>query len=62
MATDRILIFDPTLDGTARKTAGSLRISPTLKNDVFLKALSETPTTEQARRSPLQWSIGRINR
>src|SRR5258708_23646795 len=56
MATDRISIFGPTQDGPARKTAGSLRISPTVKNDVFLKALLETPTTEQVRRSPRQWA------
>jgi hypothetical protein len=56
MATDRISIFGPTQDGPARKTAGSLRISPTVKNDVFLKGLLETPTTEQVRRSPLQWA------
>jgi hypothetical protein len=54
MATDRISIFRPTQDGPARKTAGSLHLSPTVKNDVFLKALLETPTTEQVRRSPLQ--------
>jgi hypothetical protein len=56
MATDRISIFGPTQDGAARKTAGSLRISPTVNNDVFLKALLETPTTEQVRRGPLQWA------
>ena len=55
MAIDRISIFGPTQDGPARKTAGSLRLSPTVKNDVFLKALLETPTTEQVRRNPLQW-------
>ena len=31
MPTDRILIFDPTPDGPARKTAGSLRTSPTAR-------------------------------
>jgi hypothetical protein len=62
MPTDRILILIPPPVGPARKTAGSLRISPTVKNDVFLEALLETPMTEQVRRSPLQWSIGRINR
>jgi hypothetical protein len=51
MPTNRILIFDPTPDGPARKTAGSLRINPTVKNDVFLMALLDTPTTERARRS-----------
>ena len=56
MVTDRISIFGPTQDGPARKTAGSLRLSPIVKNDVFLKALLETSTTEQARRSPLQWA------
>jgi hypothetical protein len=55
MAIDRISIFGPKQDGPARKTAGSLRLSPTVKNDVFLKALLETPTTEQVRRNPLQW-------
>jgi hypothetical protein len=44
MPTDRILIFDPTPDEPARKTAGSLRISLTVKNDVFLMALSVTTT------------------
>jgi protein TonB len=56
MATDRISIFGPTQDGPARKIAGSLRLSPTVKNDLFLQALLETPTTEQVRRSPLQWA------
>ena len=56
MATDRISIFGPTQDGPARKSAGSLRLSPTVKNDVFLKALLESPTTEQMRRKPLQWA------
>ena len=55
MVTDRISIFGRTQEGTARKTAGSLRISPTVKDGVFLKALLETPT-EQVRRSPLQWA------
>jgi periplasmic protein TonB len=31
-----------------------------VKNDVFLKALLETPTTEQGRRSPLQWAGGMV--
>ncbi len=56
MATDRISIFGPTQDGPARKTAGALCLSPIVKNDGFLKALLETSTTEQARRSPLQWA------
>jgi protein TonB len=56
MGSDRISIFGPTQDGPGRKTAGSLRLSPTVKNDVSLKALLETPTTEQVRRSPLQWA------
>jgi periplasmic protein TonB len=60
MATDLISLIGPTQDGSARKTAGSLRISPTVKNDVFLKALLGTPTTEQARRSPLQWASAMV--
>ena len=55
MATDRISIFGPTQDGPARKTAGSLRLSPTVKNDVFLNALLEMPTTQRTRRNPLKW-------
>ena len=28
-----------------------------MKNDVFLKALLDTPTTKDARRSPLEWLV-----
>ena len=55
MATHRILIFDPTQDAPAKKTAGPLRLPSTVKNDVFLNALLEMPATQQARRSPLEW-------
>ena len=55
MSTHRISIFDPMKDGPARKAGGSLRLAPTVKNDVFLNALLEMPTTAQARRSPLKW-------
>src|SRR5260370_18407209 len=37
-----------------RKAAGTVCL-PSVRNDVFLKALLETPTTEHARRSPLEW-------
>jgi len=55
MATQRISIFGPQQDAPARKTAGSLRLAPTVNNDVFLNALLEMPTTQQTRRSPLKW-------
>ena len=55
MATQRISIFGPEKDAPARRAAGSLRLAPTVKNDVFLNALLEVPTTQQTRRSPLRW-------
>lgn len=55
MAVHRISIFGPQQDASARKAAGSLRLAPTVKNDVFLNALLEMPTTQQTRRSPLKW-------
>src|SRR5260370_13601034 len=55
MAVHRISIFGPMQDSPARKTAGSVRLAPTVKNDVFLNALLEMPTTQQTRRSPLKW-------
>jgi protein TonB len=55
MATQRISIFGPQQDGPARKAKGSLRLAPTVNNDVFLNALLEMPTTQQTRRSPLKW-------
>ena len=55
MATQRISIFGPQQDAPARKASGSLRLAPTMKNDVFLNALLEMPTTQQTRRSPLKW-------
>ena len=55
MAIRRISIFGPQQDAPARKAAGSLRLAPTVKNDVFLNALLEMPTTQQTRRSPLKW-------
>jgi protein TonB len=55
MAVHRISIFGSMQDAPARKAAGSLRPAPTVKNDVFLNALLEMPTTQQTRRSPLKW-------
>jgi hypothetical protein len=54
MAIQRNMIFGLTQKAPASKTAGSLHLAR-VKNDVFLKALLETPTTQQARRSPLKW-------
>ncbi len=55
MATHRISIFGPMQDAPAKKVAGSLRLPSTVKNDVFLNALLEMPTTKHPRRSPLEW-------
>ncbi len=55
MTTQRISIFGPQQDAPARKAAESLRLAPTVKNDVFLNALLEMPTTQQTHRSPLKW-------
>jgi periplasmic protein TonB len=56
MATHRISIFGPMQNAPARKAAGSVHLAPTVKNDVFLNALLEMPTTHQAHRSPLEWA------
>jgi protein TonB len=55
MATHRISIFGRMQDAPARKASGSVRLAPTTKNDVFLNALLEMPTTKQARRNPVEW-------
>jgi protein TonB len=38
-----------------RESAGPPRLLRAVEKDVFLAALLETPTTERARRSPLEW-------
>ena len=55
MADYRTSIFGPMQDAPAKKSAGSLRLASTVKNDVFLNALLEIPTTKQEHRSPLEW-------
>ena len=55
MAFQHNSIFHLTQELPARKAAGSVRLAPSVKNDVFLKALLETPTEKHARRSPLEW-------
>lgn len=55
MATHRISIFGPTEDTPVRAAPTAFRLGPTVKNDVFLSALLEMPTTQQARRNPLKW-------
>ena len=55
MADYRTSIFGPLQDAPAKKSAGSLRLASTVKNDVFLNALLEIPTTKQEHRSPLEW-------
>ena len=55
MATYRSSIFGPMQDAPAKKAAAPLRLASTVKNDVFLNALLEMPTTKQGHRSPLEW-------
>jgi protein TonB len=52
----RISSFDTVQYRPIGKPSEPLRLSPTVHNDVFLRALLETPTTVQTRRSPLQWA------
>jgi protein TonB len=54
MPTYRTSIFGPMQDARAKKAA-PLRLASTVKNDVFLNALLEMPTTKQEHRSPLEW-------
>jgi periplasmic protein TonB len=56
MATHRISLFDPMHDAAVKKRAASIRLPETVRNDVFLSALLEMPTTKRARRSPLEWA------
>jgi protein TonB len=53
MTTHPMHLFDP---AQRSPTGAPVRLSPTTRNDVFLSALLETPTTETVRRSPLQWA------
>jgi periplasmic protein TonB len=55
MATHRFSIFGPMQGASAKKVTGPLRLPSTVKEDVFLNALLEMPTTKRARRSPLEW-------
>src|ERR1700757_1988435 len=55
MVTYRSSIFGPMQDAPAEKAAARLRLASTVKNDVFLSALLEMPTTKQEHRSPLEW-------
>jgi hypothetical protein len=59
MATQRILIFGPQQDAPARRAAGSLRLAPTVKNDVFLNALLEMPTTQRTPDLRVKLRLGR---
>ena len=55
MATLRNAIFRFMQDAPIKRAAGPVRLAPTVKNDVFLNALLEMPTTHRVRRSPLKW-------
>jgi hypothetical protein len=45
MTTHPMHLFDPPQPGSTGKPARSVRLSPTIQNDVFLSALLETGTT-----------------
>lgn len=55
MASQRISLFGPK-DATVKKPVSLVRLPPTTQNDVFLKAILETPTRKPPRRSPLEWA------
>jgi periplasmic protein TonB len=55
MASNLIHLFNPAQKSLPRE-GRPVRLSPATSNDVFLRALLETPTTKTARRSPLQWA------
>src|SRR6266404_4495897 len=54
MASNLIHLFNPVRKSSTRE-GRPVRLSPATSNDVFLRALLETPTTETVRRSPLEW-------
>jgi periplasmic protein TonB len=56
MTTRPVHLFDPAQAGLTGKPARAIRLSPTTQNDVFLRALLDTPTTKALRRSPLEWA------
>jgi len=56
MTTHPMHLFDPAQKGFTGAPARPVRLAPTTQNDVSLKALLETPTTKNARRSPLEWA------
>jgi protein TonB len=55
MASNLIHLFNPAQKSSTRE-ARPVRLSRATSNDVFLRALLETPTTKSVRRSPLQWA------
>src|SRR6266404_9016975 len=55
MASNLIHLFNPVRKSSTRE-GRPVRLSPATSNDVFLRALLETPTTKTVRRSPLEWA------
>jgi protein TonB len=56
MTTHPMHLLNPAQQGPVRKPARPVRLTPTTRDDVFLNALLDTPTTKALRRSPLQWA------
>jgi protein TonB len=56
MTTHPMHLFDPGQAGSIGKPTRLVRLAPTTKNDVFLNALLDVPTTKNERRSPLEWA------
>lgn len=54
MASHRISLFPN--EGTSKKPISPVRLPPRVQDDVFLKAILETPTRKPPRRSPLEWA------
>jgi protein TonB len=60
MTTHPMHLFDAAQKSPTGAPVPPVRLSPTTRNDVFLSALLETPTTKTVRRSPLQWAAATV--
>jgi protein TonB len=56
MTTHPMHLYDLTPKNPAANTTRPILLSPTTRDDVFLNALLEMPTTKNVRRSPLEWA------
>jgi protein TonB len=56
MSTHKMTSLGLAQDAPKKAPAAPLPLPASVKKDVFLTALLETPTTERTRRSPLEWA------